>query len=269
MSIVADGHVHLYPCYRMETALASLAANLDRLGRGKGQAKVGLLAERSDCHVFRGLYDGSLRVPGWEVSPLTDAGGESVVAVSGRDRLHLFPGRQVATAERLEVLALMTDTGMPDGEPAGRVIEAAHSAGGLPALNWAPGKWLFGRAAIVGDLFGRIPPARLLVCDTSLRPKGWTEPRAMREAARHGFTVLAGSDPLPFSGQEQLPGTYGFVCDAPFDETAPAASLRSALTGNPRGFQRIGHRRGPLKTFLDIMRLKQTTQALASAPAEN
>lgn len=258
MSIVADGHVHLYPCYRMETALASLVANLFGLGRPAAShaARAGLLAERYDCRIFRGLHAGSLRVPGWDVTPLSDEGGESVVAASGNDKVYLLPGRQVATAERLEVLALLTDADLPDGVPVKETIDAVHDAGGLPALNWAPGKWLFGRARIVNDLFASVPPAHLLVCDTSLRPIGWNEPRAMREAGRHGFTVIAGSDPLPFPGQERLAGTYGFVADAPFDENAPAASLRHALTEHGQRIQRAGRRRGPIKTLLDIARLR-------------
>jgi len=250
----------------MERALECLAANLAGLasastgGMDSGDAtcpaaKVAILAERSDCHVFRGLRDGSVHVSGWDASPVSDEHGEAVVATCGRDRVHFLPGRQVATAERLEVLALMTDVAMPDGRPVEEVIDTVHQAGGLPALNWAPGKWLFGRGRIVRGLLARLSPERLLICDTSLRPKGWTEPLPMRAARRKGFAVIAGSDPLPLPGQERFMGTYGFVSDAPFDESAPVSSLRRILTEHGRTVRCTGRRRGLLRTFIDIGRL--------------
>jgi hypothetical protein len=47
--VVADTHVHLYPCYDLEVALQSLARNLARTAAG---AHAAFFAERSDCRAF-------------------------------------------------------------------------------------------------------------------------------------------------------------------------------------------------------------------------
>jgi hypothetical protein len=41
----------------------------------------------------------------------------------------------------------------------------------------------------------------------------------MRKAKQKGFKVIAGSDPLPIPGEEQLAGSYAIVADVDFDES--------------------------------------------------
>jgi len=252
MSIVIDAHIHLYPCYRLPAALAALHANLGRLSAGGARAAI--FAERSDCRFFRNMRDGRAPVAGWQLTPANDPAGEALVAASGADRVFLFPGRQLATAERLEVLALLTDADLPDRAPIEETIAAVRDAGGLPALNWAPGKWWLARGRIVRDLLQRSSPGNLLLCDTSLRPGAWREPAPMRCAARRGFAIVAGSDPLPFPAQERLLGSYGTLAEAPFDAQAPALSIRRALTGLHGGLRRGGRRRPLPDVLLGVIR---------------
>jgi hypothetical protein len=52
----------------------------------------------------------------------------------------------------------------------------------------------------------------------------------MSYSSLKGLKVIAGSDPLPVAGEEDLAGTYASYFDAPFDSAKPAARLRHLLT---------------------------------------
>lgn len=230
--VVADTHVHLYPCYDLDLALSSLAFNLGRTAAG---AHAAFLAERRDCRAFAALREGA-------AGPLPrDAGvrphpdpGAVVLTPAGAPPVYLFAGRQLVTAERVEVLALLLPDAPPEGLAAGRTVEAVLAAGGVPVLGWSPGKWSFGRGRLVRDLLARFGSS-LLLGDTALRPASGPEPPLMREARRRGVGVLAGTDPLPFPGEERLLGSYASVFAGTLDPERPVDSarllLRSAAAG--------------------------------------
>jgi hypothetical protein len=96
-------------------------------------------------------------------------------------------------------------------------------------VAWSPGKWTGARGRLVEALVEETPPGGLLLADTALRPRGWPEPRLMRRARAKGFGVLAGSDPLPFPGEERRIGCYATCWEGSFDPERPAASVRAAL----------------------------------------
>lgn len=50
-------------------------------------------------------------------------------------------GRQIVTAEKLEVLALGTDLDIDDGRPIREVLSLVTENGGLPVIPWGAGKW--------------------------------------------------------------------------------------------------------------------------------
>ena len=72
----------------------------------------------------------------------TNDEAESLTASSksGQD-LSIVAGRQIVTAENLEILALGFDAGLDDGLPIDEVILAVQAAGALCVLPWGFGKW--------------------------------------------------------------------------------------------------------------------------------
>jgi hypothetical protein len=256
--LVADGHVHLYPFYDLRRAVSSLEANLRSLGVPGTPA--GFLAERRDCHLFRDLEEGRLSVPGLECR----SAGAGAMAFGVGDALHLllFAGRQVVTAERLEVLVLTADLPIDDGLPAADVIRRARDAGAVPVLAWAPGKWFFGRGAVVRGLLQRAAVGPLLLGDTTLRPTLWPEPRLMRAGRRRGFGVLAGSDPLPFPGEEGLLGRYATVLEGEFDLADPVPGVRSLLASACGIKAIVGERNGIVEA---LRRLRRNSRERSSA----
>lgn len=254
MTFIADTHVHLYPFYDVGAAFVQLGSSLRDLG--KGLVRVACLAERSDCRGFAELREqaGGAPLGRCRVSAAGEAGALEIVDGDGVP-FYLVAGRQIVTAERVEILALaVEDVGDVERRPAEQVVEAVLSAGGIPVVGWAPGKWLFARRRVVAGLFQTFQPGQLLAGDTTLRPTGWGEPRLMREAARRGFGVVAGSDPLPFPGEERMLGAYASVIDGEWRPEQPVTSLRAALRSVKGPGVRSGRRCGPLTTMRRLLR---------------
>jgi len=231
---VADTHVHLYGCFDWGRALDSLARGLGALA--PGAARIGFLAEKAGVHALHELLDGrSRRIPdGLRVDPCADGSGAVLRGARGAP-LYLVGGRQVATSERIEILVFGAQVDVPDGTPAESVVERAWEAGGIAVLSWAPGKWTLGRRRVVKRVLSAFGPDHLLLADTSLRAVGFPEPRLMRRARERGHAVLAGSDPLPFAGEECRIGTYASLLHGAFDAERPVSSACALLRqGEPR-----------------------------------
>jgi len=226
--MVADTHVHIYPCYDFPAALASLVANLARLAAGEA-VSAAFFTERHDCRAFASLQDGSLPAAGRDLEVRSLEEGAVLLATGGGAEVYLFAGRQLVTAERIEVLAVAMPADLPDGQPALKMVEAVLAAGGVPVIGWSPGKWSLSRGHVVRELLRRFKPGDLLLGDTALRPTPCPEPRLMREARRRGLAVIAGSDPLPLPREERLLGTYATVFQGPFDAAQPLESARRLL----------------------------------------
>lgn len=230
-TLFADTHLHLYPAYDLPRALAALATNLVRgAARTGAPVAAGFFAERRGCRLFSALRAGELR-PAHGIFTVR-AGAEPGAALlvgGGRTVAHLFDGRQIVTAERIEILALASSAEIPDGLPAGRVVEAILAAGGVPVVGWSPGKWWFGRGGVIRELLRGRQPGELLIGDTALRPTLTREPALMRLARRSGFSVIAGTDALPCAGEEDLLGSYGSLLEGDFDDARPLASARALL----------------------------------------
>jgi len=109
-------------------------------------------------------------------------------------------------------------------------------------IAWAPGKWLGRRGRVVWSLLEAVAPQHLLVGDTSMRPRGWPTPRVMREAVRRGFTIVGGTDPLPFPGQEAVIGRYGIAAETEIDPRKPVTALRALLAGKSGRISLAGRR---------------------------
>ncbi len=255
MLVLADAHVHVYPTYDPTRVFQTGIDNLESLwiqmteggsslaDTGESHVKVFFLTERFDCHFFRELADqGSDRLDGsFQVENAAEPAALSLLR-NGTVAAYLVAGRQIVTRERVELLALTTDSEIPEGMSVDDSIRAIQAASGVPVVNWAPGKWFFNRGRIVANLVANRQPDALLLGDTTLRPVGWTEPRLMRQGREHGFKVVAGSDPLPFEGEEQWVGRYGIAVEGKFDPRKPTTSIREMLLSDISPITPIGSR---------------------------
>ncbi len=257
---LADTHLHLYPCYDLDRAFSGL---IDRLAVADAQVpRFGCLAERHDCHFYAGLLQGEIKLRDFSVET---ADSRQLVLCRNHDgsQLTLLPGRQIIAAERIEVLALCTDALFADGIPAAELLRSIRAQNGVPVLPWSPGKWFFRRGKVVAQLLRIFTPQDLLIGDVSLRPHGWPLPLLMRTAKRLGYQIISGSDPLPFSGEEEQFGRLGCRITCAEQHLHPADALRSLLGGKADAAS-TGRRSSPLEL---LRRLRYNAAIRRSQPS--
>ena len=239
--LIADTHVHLYPAYDVAVALTCAHRHLTAMVRGGESVDAALLlTERYDCSFYRDVISGRHALPsGFSFQPAAEPGALVIENTSASIRLWLFAGRQVVTRDGIEVLALLTEAEFHDRHDTRETLDRIRAEGGLPVLSWSPGKWLGRRGAVIRSLIDESGESVLAIGDTAMRPCCCPTPSLMRRGRERGLPVLAGSDPLPFAGDEVSTGRYAIRTNA-FDPQRPVSSLRASLcAGN---FSIIGNR---------------------------
>jgi hypothetical protein len=239
--LLVDGHVHIYPFYFLSRVLKCGIANLFKVSQGlpafsscenvEKSIPVWLLAERFDCTFFQEVRRSPSRfsIDGYRFIP-GDEDETILVEHEGQLVLYILAGRQIVTKENLEILSLISDFQIDDRRySTDDVIHQVVESGGIADLNWAPGKWFFSRGSFVQRILNTGPRDGLVVSDTPLRHTLWPMPRLLHNALKNGIRMIAGSDPLPWKGEETSIGTYGFCLAGAFDASRPAESVRSLL----------------------------------------
>ncbi len=262
MQLAMDGHIHLYECYDLDVALCGLHDRL-RAAAPAADRVGGILMERAGGGLFaHAEREGAMPGGRWQVR--TMKAGEVVVcsrAAEGDEpvrELVLVAGRQVVVREGFEVLAVGARDAIAEGEEAGVTCAAIRSAGGVPVLSWAFGKWWLQRALPVARLLWGERGRELAVGDTTIRPRGlWSTYLGVARLA--GRCCLPGTDPLPEASEAGKLGQLGFLAevDVPLEELG--AWLRRALAG--RGaWREIGPRDG----VVEVMARRKAYQRAAA-----
>lgn len=237
-----DGHVHLYPDYDWALALRTLFTNLGPKG-----IRLGFLTESAGCRFYQAACDNPSAFVRSEIAVQPGPGPNALtVTLAGTVLGVLIAGRQIVTAERLEVLAIGIDAPIPDGQPVSQTLATVRDRGGVPVLSWSPGKWFSSRGRLIESLITSQPTGSFLLGDTALRPTCWPMPRLMHMARDRGIKIIGGSDPLPLRHEERQLGTYGISAMTAFDPLAPADSVRRMLSYSNTIFTPIGKRAAPL-----------------------
>ncbi|XOF32450.1 MAG: hypothetical protein ACL93V_10410 [Candidatus Electrothrix sp. YB6] len=239
--IMGDGHVHIHDSFDCGELFAAALKNFTRYAQSlqlTGMVHFFLLLTESagteafirlrDAHP--GQHNGSGGSNGFTVRPTGDANCLRVALNSGSgDELFVVAGRQIVTAESLEVLALGLDAPYPDGRPIRKILEELQKKDCLLALPWGAGKWLGKRGRIVEEIVTSFRSPAFFLGDNGNRPFFWPGPAVFSQAAAAGIWNLQGSDPLPFAGQEQRAGSFGFHFPGTLYSEHPFQSLRQQL----------------------------------------
>ena len=244
MSIFIDSHVHSYPSYRPDVFFGAFRAAVRASGASVGAF---VLAQREGQTVFEDWSAGKGLPEGTDVAVRED-GALRLAFPDGEPDIIVVAGRQIACAERIEILSIGSTEGLPDGSPIADAIEDALRREALPVLAWGVGKWWFSRAKTIASLLHRFAPDELLLGDSSLRPVFWGEPAAMAEARTLGRRVLHGSDPLPPAFEETRAGQYGDLAGATIDPERPLRAQMLAILRNDE-LVPTGRRAGLLQFF--------------------
>ena len=222
--VAIDAHVHFPTRAHDGDTLAAAARNFAAACPVPTRTGVLMLAEAAREDAFPRLRAHGV-VPGGEAT--------SAWIRAGDWRLLVVAGRQIVTAERIEVLALGTTARIEDGLPLARALQRIDAEDALPVLPWGAGKWLGARGRAVVQALSGATPNRLFVGDNAGRPALWHD-RVLREAAARGFAPLPGTDPLPLPGAWSRVGSFGFALAVVLSEEAPAQDLKRALRAGVR-----------------------------------
>jgi len=244
-TFLIDAHVHCHNCFAQATFLDRAAAGFGAAAQELGVAgrAVGwlLFAELPQERYFDALRAGEIEPRGWLLE-LTDE-PTSLIA-RGRDGMVmvLIAGRQIATAEGLEVLAVGTRAGFADRRSLPATVAAVRGQGALAVVPWGFGKWSGRRGRAVTRLLEELEGDGVFLGDNAGRPAGWWPPRQFTQAARREIFVLPGSDPLPLPAEADRVARYGLALEGAVDPQLPTAGLLRLLAGlreQPKTFGRL------------------------------
>ena len=222
-----DAHVHIYQQHSPMLAVRSAIENLRALAPAGSDPQFGIcLTESAGCNAFAEL-SAQASAPGSGLVLLQASARDLKVSLSGVGELFIFAGRQVATSEKLECLAFGTGIDVPNGLTFQQCAQQIRAAGAIPMLPWGLGKWMLKREKIVREIILQNRPTDLLICDSTVRPTLWPMPRLMKLAEQRGYKIVAGSDPFPLPGEEQLIGSYATALELTVDAGDATAQLLS------------------------------------------
>ena len=266
--LLVDGHVHVHDCFDLDAFLDAAASNFHRAARRLGLAERTpgclMLTECAADDAFDRLRTGQWR-PGaaWSVQQTSEDDSLRLERHDGVAMV-MIAGRQIVTAERLEVLALASGRRFADGHPIDVVIDQVLSSDAVAVVPWGFGKWTGRRGRVVARLLDSPVAERIFLGDNGGRPALSLTPKLFKRARERGMPILPGSDPFPLPWQQDKAGSYGFVLRGDIDLDAPAAGIRQRLTADRTQPPTFGHRAG-LVTFVranvGIRRLKRKAQA--------
>lgn len=232
-TILLDAHVHLHGCFDSTVFLDSARANFRAAAvRTRRPESVGCLwltdtpEERSFRRLNQGVQSGRLK--GWSLSYTAEPTSLVARHQSG-DTLFLLAGRQIATRERFEVLALGSEADFPQGQSLSETLAGVRDSGAIAVIPWGFGKWWFRRSRLLAATLASSSGNGLFIGDNGGRPRAIPRPRLFELAASRGIYDLPGSDPLPLRWEIRKPGRLGAVLDGPIDLSRPVASLLQTL----------------------------------------
>lgn len=224
-TLIVDGHSHLYREATVPQALnaaeSNFSAALRRAGRTAGYGML-MLADPSDLPGFEWVCAGCQGENGWRAVSRPDA---SVIHLEkpGALSLAVLAGRQIITAENLELLVFPRPAPAGERLPLADLLEAVTDAGHLAILPWGVGKWVGHRGGVIRRILGSTRRKALAVGDNGGRPRIWARVGLLEHADTLGYPDIAGSDPLPIAGDTQRIGSYGVMTRASVDPDCDTA----------------------------------------------
>lgn len=268
---IVDGHVHVYGCYDLDKFFQAALANLGKYAASlypgeKNIQEILLFTEGRENDFFTRFKNNecSLKMPGYKFER-TKEESSLALTVNGKPLCYILKGRQIVTRENLEILAAASDRQIADGLPIRDAVKQIIDREEIAVLAWGVGKWFFKRGKIIAGIINELRSPYLFIGDNSARPTYWRKPALFKSAEKASMFIINGSDPLPFAGEENKVGAYGFTFNGDFDPQEPARSFRTALLANAGDIRFFGSR-DTLPTFFK-RQVKMFLKKRAAHPA--
>lgn len=269
-----DGHTHFYPIYDRDAffdgALANVSAAAAQVAPCQSCWGCLLFSETARDHAFAELAREATESPAgrrWSLRPTAEE-GSLVGRLEGQDRLILVAGRQIQSAEGLELLALFCVAEFADGLPLRDALAAVRARDALAVLPWGFGKWWLSRGRLLHDVLRSDDAAGVRLGDNGGRPLGFPVPRAFELGESTGHPVLPGSDTLPLASEAGRVAHYGFVLEGSVDLERPGASLKQLLLAQAKSPPPFGRRTGLARFACNQVKLRLAKRAGRRAAGE-
>lgn len=265
--VYVDAHVHIHQCFDIQRFCDAAAKNFSFQASRSGTAAISryvlCLTETAGTNMFSRLAEQS--------GDSESAGGRWVFVPGGvrasilashpsLGQMEIVAGRQIVTAERLEILGLGLVGDPTDGKPIVDVVNLVLESGAVPVLPWGFGKWLGARGHVVRDLIDKFHDKSLYLGDNSGRPELMRDPAEFALARRLGMRVLPGSDPLPFSSEYDKAGSFGFYVDDFADREGVWTGLRTMLQKGEGNLHSYGSLESPFRFVRNQVAMQYVTR---------
>ncbi|MDP3694940.1 MAG: hypothetical protein Q8R42_02365 [Desulfocapsaceae bacterium] len=268
--IFVDAHVHIYDCFDLDVLFDSAVANFQTAAKhcgitNKPFSSMLLLTERASDNWFQHVF---MKIkPGKDVNNpdkrwvITHTGDELSLRACHNDcpeeEIYLIAGRQIVTAEKIEVLALFCNTGINDGLSLNETVSAIRQCNGIAVIPWGVGKWIGKRGKILQDFLPGYGGKEIFLGDNGGRPWCWPTPTLFHLARKKGISVLPGTDPLPLPHEAMRVGSFGFFLDHhPLNINSPATSVRDLLISNKETLYPFGRLQNIKSFFTNQLQLR-------------
>jgi hypothetical protein len=266
--ILFDAHVHIYPGFDLDAMMASAFADfraaMQHLGAEENDCTCFLLlSESGSLNYFQSLretarskkQDSGCR---WRLEETEE---RCSLGVRHDDfpgvSLFIAAGRQLVTAERLELLALLTDGIFPENKALDPTVAEINRRGGIAVCPWGAGKWLGRRGEVLKDFLNSPAGRNLYLGDSGGRPLLWPGSKLF-QTVFFKDRLVSGTDPLPLAGEELRVGSFGGYLAGSCSMSRPAESLKKLLTDDNPGILPFGRPLNPLVFIKNqvLLRLK-------------
>lgn len=265
--VYVDAHVHIHNCFDIQRFLDAAERNFSSHASRfeiEGDSRFALcLTETYGTNAFQDLTkqidDPQPDEGHWRLR----SSGEKECLVASHPRkgdIAIIAGRQIVTAERLEILGLGLLGSPEDGLPISDVIKWVAGRGAIPVLPWGFGKWLGARRHVVSDVIEKFGGGSLYLGDNSGRPGIMPTPAEFALANESGMKVLPGSDPLPFSSEYDRAGSFGFYVDNMADSNGFWSGLRTMLQQGEGDLHSYGSLESPLRFVRNQVAMQYVTR---------
>jgi len=273
--IIVDAHVHIHKCCDLELLLNAAYENFSRHARKAGHTGhflgVLMLSEIAGVNEFEKLvylsdFTEKNAMGCWRLKHCEES-CSIVISRHNVEQMVIVSGRQIVTAEKLEVLALGTRQEFMDGIPVSSLLKSVQETGAIPVIPWGVGKWLGARGNILSQVLGSNAKHGLCLGDNGGRPVFWRNPSHFKQAREAKIPILPGSDPLPLPREVSRIGSFGFTLQASISTSHPARDIRRLLIDPGVEIIPYGRLQGPLRFLqnqlsIRIARPSQNTEAL-------
>jgi hypothetical protein len=268
--IFVDAHVHIYNCFDLDVLFDSALANFQTAAKYCGIKNMPFspmlfLTERASENWFqhvvtkikagRGCNNPAHR---WNITLTGEALSLRVHHSDFPEKeICLIAGRQIVTAEKIEVLALFCDTSIHDGLSLNETVNTIRQCNAITVIPWGVGKWLGKRREVLQKFLAGYNGKGLFLGDNGGRPWFWPTPTLFHLGGKKGISVLPGTDPLPLTHEATRVGSFGFFLDHHcLDMTSPATSMRDLLLSGQENLYPFGHLQNIKSFFTNQLQLR-------------